>query len=250
MEKKENSYLLPIVGAFIGGLIATFPWILCYVYANMMYSLLTIIVAMGAFKGYQIMKGKISKKVPILIAIISFICISLATLVIIPHLLLIKETGSTSMEAFNLLYSFPEFKSGIMHDYIFTILFTILGVSGVVTNIKNQIDSGSAEISLSGNVLVPSGEELDEIKNFFKGRGAINKHTTVDKNTIEEVFKDKKETLIYLISRNIIVKKRGGYYYSIENESDPNKHAYKSFFIAFGITILVIIITFIILALI
>ena len=48
MEEKERGYLIGIIGALIGGLIATIPWILCYVYANMIYSLLAIIVAIAS----------------------------------------------------------------------------------------------------------------------------------------------------------------------------------------------------------
>ena len=48
----NKKYLPGIIGALLGGLIASIPWILMYVYGEMMLSLLAIIIALGALKGY------------------------------------------------------------------------------------------------------------------------------------------------------------------------------------------------------
>ena len=121
MEEKQKGYLLGIVGALIGGLIGTIPWIVLYVYANMIYSLLAFIVAMAALKGYELFKGKVDKKLPYIIGAISIICITIATLVIIPNLLLVKEIGTTSIANFKLLYADSEFAGEIIGDYIMSL---------------------------------------------------------------------------------------------------------------------------------
>lgn len=236
MEKEKNRFALGILGAFIGGMIATLPWILAYVYMDMMYAILTIIVAMGALKGYQLMKGKLDKKLPYIIAIISFICITIATLVIIPNLLMIKELGSTSFEAFKLIYRVPEFKEAIMQDYIYTVLFTIVGVGGVFATVRKQIAAGATKIDLRAGVgYVPDEDELAEIKKIFEDRNAFDKDHTIDKKECKELMAGKEMAFNNLKSKGIILSKNGGYYYSEKNELHPMKRALK----IVGITILV-----------
>lgn len=236
MEKKEgNNLALGILGAFIGGMVATLPWILCYVYMNMMYSVFTIIVAVGALKGYEIMKGKLDKKVPFIIAIVSFICITIATLVIIPNLLMIQEFGSTSFEAFKLLYNIPEFKEAIMQDYVYTVLFTIIGVGGVFVTVKKQIQEGATKINLSAGANMPSQDEINDVKKIFEDRHAMDKDHTINKKEFNDLIKGKESVFANLKGRGIILSKKDGYYYSIENELHPGKRALK----IVGITILV-----------
>ena len=89
--QKQRSYITGILGGVIGGLIATLPWILMYVYGNMILSLLAIVVAIGVLKGYQICNGKVDNKLPVIISVISLLCITVATFIIIPALLMSKE---------------------------------------------------------------------------------------------------------------------------------------------------------------
>ena len=58
----RGSYLFGIIGALIGGIIGSIPWILVYVYGNMMFSALAIFIAAGEFLGYKLCRGKIDKK--------------------------------------------------------------------------------------------------------------------------------------------------------------------------------------------
>jgi len=140
MEKGKN-YVSGIIGALIGGLIASLPWIICYVYLEMLWSLLALPIAWGALKGYQLFKGKEDEKLPIIISIISIVVISVVTLVIIPLLLLAQEGLTVSFEMFQLLYEFNDFKSAIIKDYIFSLLFTILGISGIIKQLKQNVSA-------------------------------------------------------------------------------------------------------------
>ena len=45
-------------------------------------------------------------------------------------------------EILSLLYSNTEFKSAIIKDLIFAVLFTVLGVSGIFKTLKNQAKNG------------------------------------------------------------------------------------------------------------
>ena len=52
----KGSYLTGILGAIVGGAIATIPWILVYVYGEMMFSILAALIAAGELYGYKIAK--------------------------------------------------------------------------------------------------------------------------------------------------------------------------------------------------
>ena len=111
---KGKNYVLGIIGGLIGGFIASIPWVLMYVYGNMILSLLAILIALGALKGYQIFKGKEDKNLPIFIIIISVIVVTIATLIIIPKLLIIKDGNSITLTD---LYNNSEFKNAIIKEY-------------------------------------------------------------------------------------------------------------------------------------
>ena len=140
--EKKQSYLLGILGALLGGLIASIPWIVMYVYLEMMWSFLAFIIGYGAFLGYKKFNGKMDIKVPYIIGIISIIVVIFTTLYVIPTLLIIKEGITPSMEVISFLYSDSEFKGAIVQDLIFALLFTVLGVSGIFKTLKNQAKNG------------------------------------------------------------------------------------------------------------
>ena len=138
----NNGYLFGIIGSILGGLVASLPWIIMYVYVEMMWSFIAFLIGYGAFLGYKLFKGKMDIKVPYIIGIVSIIVIIFTTLYVIPALLIIKEGLTPSFEILSLLYSNTEFKSAIIKDLIFAVLFTVLGVSGIFKTLKKQAKNG------------------------------------------------------------------------------------------------------------
>ena len=139
---ENKSYIKGILGGVIGGIIATIPWILMYVYGEMILSLLAILIAMGVLKGYQLFKGKVDKKLPIIIIVISLLCV---TLVVIPLLLLAKENLPSNFENLKVLYENETFQTALFKDFAISVVFTALGISGVISNVKKQLNEGKSE---------------------------------------------------------------------------------------------------------
>lgn len=244
MEENKN-YITGIIGALIGGLVASIPWILMYVYGEMILSLLAIIIAMGALKGYQLLKGKIDGKLPMIIIVVSVVCVTISTLLIIPCLLMAKEGIEISLENLELLYEYDEFANAIMKDYIISLLFTFLGISGVVKSIKKQVYEGETkEIKLDFNTN-QNKEQVEAIKNAFIKLNALDKTSATSKENIfnELENSDLKVLFSTLRQQQIIRKYKGNYYYSLKNEES----VLRRFLLIFSKIMLIILAIFLIL---
>lgn len=85
--------------------------------------------------------GVPSKSTPYIIAISSIASMTLATLVIIPLLEVAKEGYGISFELVKYLYNTKEFLTAIITDYIVSIIFTILGISGIIAKLKKEVSA-------------------------------------------------------------------------------------------------------------
>lgn len=233
----EKSYAKGILGAILGGLVASLPWILAYVYGNMIIAALAIIIAIGALKGYQILNGKVDKKLPIIIAIVSLLCVTVSTLVIIPLLLLLKEGVGASLTNLELLYSDSEFFAALMGDYIVSILFTILGMSGVIKTIKTEIENSKDKDNIKVEIGNGTKQDREKIIQYFLTKNAVDANTATE---IEETAELNENALASLIQNAVIVKKGDKYYYSFEND-EKNKKAEKKSAIFVGIFIAILV---------
>ena len=215
---KKN--VLAMIGAMLGGLVATLPWVLVYVYGNMMYSILAIFVAMGALFGYQLFKGEINKNLPIKIMVVSLLSITIATLVIIPCLLLTHEGAAVTINNFKYLYSDSDFIGGIITDYIVSVLFTLLGISGVIKSIKNQVANNSDKIKIdlrNGN----NKKDRMLIKKILLDKGAIDSNSAYAFSDEDKINND---TLnILLTSGEVVRVDDDKYYYDSKKEIENKK---------------------------
>ena len=240
----KKSYLKGILGALLGGIIACIPWILTYVYGNMILSILAAFIAMGALKGYQLFNGKIDKKLSIIITVVSLVSITISTLLIIPCLLILKESVAISIENIKLLYSDEAFIGAIIRDFIISIAFTFLGISSVITSIKKQIEENknvdSIKIELNkGN----SKKDRERVKNLFLNKNAINEQNAIE---LDDDFKTSMDTINIMVNQKIITKKDNKYYYSEDEENKNKRKARITLIIIFSIVLtLFLIATFI-----
>ena len=247
--KKERSYLPGIIGAIIGGAIATIPWVLVYVYGNMMLSLLALLIGAGEFYGYKIFKGKIDKRLPIIIMVLALIIVTIATLLVIPAMLLNRENLDVNFTSIKNLYTYNNFASGIMRDYIISLLFTVLGAGVVAGTIKKQLlevkDVKDLKLDLSNTQeqVKIKEESIKMIKPIFEKYNATSIDNTLMK---EEVFAEvekpgKNIAFNYLKSLGIIKKYKGKYYYSLEDETNTKEKQSPSKVIGIIFIIIVVI---------
>lgn len=245
---KENKYVLGIVGALIGGFIASIPWVMMYVYGGMILSLLAILIAVGSLFGYQKFKGTVDEKLPFIISVVSLFVVTVATLVIIPLLLLAKEGFAMTIGNLSLLYQYEEFKTSIIGDYIISIIFTFLGISGVIGNIKRQLRQTPDTISIkpfNNDINVERDMIVKEVKDAFVTLNALDKQNAVTKEEILEKMTVSNPKLEFnnLRIQQIIKKYKGKYYFSEKAASSFWNRFFSLFFkILIPLIILIIII--------
>ena len=238
IKKAQGSYLTGIIGAIIGGTIATIPWVLMYVYGGMMLSILAALIAAGEFYGYKLLKGKMSKGLPAILMVLALVIVTVATLVVIPGLLIQKEGLNPSVANIKKLYSNEEFATAIMKDFVISVVFTILGASIITSNIKKQLANAEEgkEIKLDLNNteenLKMKKEAIELVKPIFVKYEATSKEKAMMKEEvlaeIEIENQNAKQVFSYLQQSGIVKKYKGKYYYSEENENkqiNPKKNS-------------------------
>ena len=208
MSKK----LLGIIGAIIGGFLFTIPWILVYVYGNMLFSILAAFIAFGALMGYKKLGGTVDKSTPTIITIISILIIGITTLIIIPLCLLHKEGFIVSLQNLQFIYENNEFKAAIIHDLIISIFFTILGISGVISKLKHEVNPEyvSPQQTNQNNIKI--------VKDAFLKYHAMDKFNTTSKENILREIGNNEKLFNQLKMQQIIKKYRGNYYFSEKAE--------------------------------
>lgn len=247
-KKASGNYFTGIIGAIIGGAIGAVPWIIAYIYGNMMIALLAILIAGGAYYGYKICKGKITKKVTIIITIISIIIVALVTLLIIPVILIHTEGMNTNLATIQYLYQDEEFTSGIIRDTLIAIIFTAVGVAVVNSSIKKDLEEGVTNKEQTPEEFAKEKQEaISKIKPIFEKYNAVTKEHTIDKIELEaelELNKIDKKLLTTLQSVEIVKKEKGKFYYNAENENKeitPKKKMSKSNIVAIVVAVIAII---------
>ena len=134
----KKNYILGIIGGLLGGIVASIPWILVYVYGNYILSLLATLIAFGVFYGYKLFKGPKTDKLPILIIIFSLLIVMVVTTVFIPLVTLYNSGYEASLSNLQILYASGTYRAAIIQDLIVSIVFTVLGIGVVVQRSKAE----------------------------------------------------------------------------------------------------------------
>ncbi len=250
-NENSGSYLKGILGAVIGGVVGIIPWILVYVYGNMMFSALAILIAVCEFYGYKIFKGKVDKKLPAFILGIALVLISLTVWVAIPAIIIAKTGLPINAQAFRVLYADSEFVSNLTQDFLVSAVFTLLGAGIVAGNLKRQLNEGKNDnltINMDAALIEERKKAIDAVKPIFEKYGATSQEKTIMKEEVLAEIEDQSKSNQYftkLKSAGIIKKHKGQYYYNEAGEANKDiKVAKKTRIIA----VVVIIIAALILA--
>jgi hypothetical protein len=134
-----GKYINGLIGGFIGGLIASIPWILLYVYGGFMISILAGIIAAGVNYGYRLFSGPVDSNLPKIIKIMSLLIVFIVTLYVIPALIIVQEVGIL-LNPYGIFLVFSEIGvSELAFDLIIALVFTWLGIKSVINKVEQEI---------------------------------------------------------------------------------------------------------------
>ena len=156
--KVKNNYFFGILSGILGGIIASIPWILVYVYGNFMLSALSILIPVGIFYGYKLFGGKTTKALPTILVILSILITVLTMLVFMPIFLIQSQGEQIDFNNIKYLYEDMKFLESISLDAIIAIIFAIFGAFIIGVNIKKKTEnnelSNSKEIEKNKNKII------------------------------------------------------------------------------------------------
>lgn len=181
-----------ILGSIIGAIIFSIPWIFSYVYLNYMVVVLASLIGFGALWFYKLFKGKVNKNTVYVIITASFIAITLSTFVIIPLMLMAKENIIISFANFKNIYSLDNFLSSLIGDYIISLLFTILGISGIIRSIKNKDNKDN----INKEYLIEDVKKIYEEYNAFSKDKAIKNDILIKRVSLKKLNELEREGYI------------------------------------------------------
>ena len=221
-----NKFFKGIIGSILGAIIFSIPWILIYVYANYILSILAAIIAYGSLLFYKKFGGEITKKTGVVITISSLLAITLATFVIIPLCLIAKEGYGLSFEYYQILFASGDFVSAIMQDYIISVIFTFLGISGVIASINKE----AYRINKDGQddneniAYAPFEEQVKYLESVYAKYDAFSKEKAIPSSILlgELNIKNKLKLIKDMESKGIIVSPFNKSYFDKSAVEDKN----------------------------
>ena len=226
-KKAKGSYITGIIGAVIGGIIATIPWILVYVYGQMMFSILAALIAFGEYYGYKMARGKVNKKLPVILMVMALVIVSITTLVVIPGLLIHNEGIAVTTENIQRLYQNSEFSTAIVKDFVISFIFTILGASIVTSNVKRKLSNNEEDGKDSSKNTTQINEiqktAIELLKPIFTKYEATTQEKAMLKDEVIAEVEDKRKakySFSYLKQLGIIKKYKGKFYYVEDAENN------------------------------
>lgn len=137
--------------------------------------MVVVLVSLIGFEALWFYKlfGEVNKNTVYVIITASFIAITLSTFVIIPLMLMAKENIIIFFSNFKNIYSLDNFLSSLIGDYIISLLFTILGISGIIRSIKNKDNKDN----------INKEYLIENVKKIYEEYNAFSKDKTI-KNDI------------------------------------------------------------------
>lgn len=245
-----NKKIKGIIGALLGALIFSIPWVIVYVYLNYILSILALLIAYGSLLFYKKFGGVITKKTSVLITISSLLAITVSTFLIMPILLIAKEGNGLDLSYLEVLYASKEFTSALTHDYIISVIFTFLGIGGIIANINkeaytNKIDTSNAN-SEEDITKATLEEQIKYIEKIYEKYDAFSKEKAVPSNVITLDLSNK-VSLFYKMKKlgYIVVSSFNKTYFdkdALDNPIKAKRNAKSSVLKPILLTILIIIV--------
>jgi len=144
LSMKKSNYVLGAIGAIVGGMICTIPWIIVQVYLGKIAAVVAILIGFGAFKSYQIFKGKTGPATKWIIISITVFLVIIAQIETI-NVTLLRNNAAVNAENIKFYLSHSEL-GNVIFNFVLGMIMALLGLLPVFSylgNDKNENDTVS-----------------------------------------------------------------------------------------------------------
>ncbi len=239
-KPKKKSYITGTIGALLGTIIASIPWVITYSFAEMTVPAFAILIVVFAFLGYKIFRGKMENAFPAIIITFSLLAIILITTIICPCILMYQSGFPITFDNLVSLYDGElrrEVRNAILQDLGISLIFGIIGMIFILraTEYKRKLKAKKVNAKFQAKYEQAKkqlGEQIETIKNVCTKLNCLTKEQTVSKkeilNELETTHnmehKKAKKYLKKCVSYKLLKKRKGKYYY---NEAKEQKRIEK-----------------------
>ena len=142
---EKKAYLMGAIGALLGGLVCTIPWIFVQHFVRFFASVLGLFIGLGAYKGYKYFGGKIGKNTLPIIVFAIFVSVAFTQFGALT-LLMIKNNAPIMLKTYWEILSNTEALGFILRNLVIGYLMAFLGSRKILQTLHDYRDGGSATL--------------------------------------------------------------------------------------------------------
>lgn len=139
-EVEDKNYFSGFIGALIGGMVSSIPWILVQIYLNKMAAALAVLIGIGALKAYYMFKGQLGRATRWIIAFCTLFSVVFAQFAAIA-IEFIKYNIPLQYGNFVKLLSDPEMGNVFKINLRLSLFMAFLGIIGLFFELKGDAKS-------------------------------------------------------------------------------------------------------------
>lgn len=137
---EDKNYFLGFLGALIGGIVCTIPWILVQVFANRIAAVLAYLIGLGSYKSYSLFKGKLGPFTRWIVSFCTIVSVIVAQVgIVIAEL--IHNNIPVTYENWQLLKLDADFMRVFRGNLIMGLFMAFLGILPLFLQLKGDAKS-------------------------------------------------------------------------------------------------------------
>lgn len=137
LDTEEKNYLSGFIGAILGGIICSIPWIVVQSFLQRIAAVLAFIIGIGALKGYYLLKGRLGPFTRWIVAFATIVSVAFAVYASLAIEMVMNDIP-LSMQNYILVLDIPEVADTVRGNLIMSMVMAALGIIGLFKNLKGD----------------------------------------------------------------------------------------------------------------
>jgi hypothetical protein len=139
-KTEDKNYFIGFIGALVGGVVSSIPWILVQVYFNRIASVLALFIGIGTLKSYYLFKGRLGRATRWIVTLCTLCSVVFAQFVTIA-IDMFKSNIPLQYSYFVEVMKVPEVSHSFKANLGISLFMAFLGIIGLFLNLKGDAKS-------------------------------------------------------------------------------------------------------------